>query len=174
MTTLVERRAWLRDGCPVEVPEYDPAHLPTSAPGKWEGFSLTIPKGPARAIGTVLHGRCLGCGTTERWFGLEKTKAPITGVLKQVKAAQEWMVDHTVEKHGLRGRIILAREIFGKGRTRLWIWAAQIMARGKSINGGWMTSPGSPHSGIYLLGDPSEWGEVIPSLRDRALKNDAP
>ncbi len=170
MTTLVERRAWLREGCPVEEPEYNPDHLPLSAPGKWEGFALSVNRW-LDGDGGELHGHCLGCGVSERWTGLEKTKAPITGVLKQVKAAQEWMVNHTVEKHGLRGRIILAREIFGQGRTHLWIWAAQIMSAGKSINGGWVTARGSPHSGIHLRGDPSKWADPIPALRDRVKKN---
>ncbi len=156
MTTLEERRQWMRNGCPVPSVSPETPCVPLLAPGEWkewEGFTLTV-GWALNGVNGTLYGQCLRCGAKSLWTWLEKTKAPITGVLKQVKAAQEWMVDHAVDKHGLR--TILAREVYGKGMTRLWVWAAQIMSAGKSINGGWMTAPGSPHSGVYLYGDPSK------------------
>ena len=163
MTTLAERRAWMRAGCPVPEDSEPSVPEPTPVPlNRCEMFTVAV----KQHTGQLLV-KCVGC---EFWrvFGLMSVEGdthPVVGVQVVTSSACEWMSWHAQED-GMSE--IDAREAFilweGRGlvshHSRMTEWAAWLM-RGHHIGKDWFGRPGMiahpdyPQRGIYLMTGPA-------------------
>lgn len=144
MTTLEERREWMRQGCPVEAPV--PSPLPCRE------FRLAVDRDGKR-----LAVACRGCGGTWQFPGLREGTGggDITFVTGPVNAAREWIWRHA-EAGGMDRDT--AQEVYKKReRQRVWGWAAAEM-RGKQ-EAHWGGVLGLPGNGLFLHHGAPAWLE---------------
>ncbi len=148
MTTLAERREWMRAGCPVEGPM-----AKIREPMK---FALSINPSLRRLVGS-----CQECGSRrEAWGGMEVVPQGLGGTVKGMKvatqAAQRWMIGHA-RGHGLGLKD--ARAVYLLEHGRVIAWAREMILNWESVRHGWIGLPGNPDHGFYLFEEPDRRSE---------------
>ena len=154
---LEERRAWMRSGCPVVVPEPPPVPC--------REFKLAVDREGKRLVVA-----CQGCDTAWYFPGLRRgsgsDRIDLTLVTGPVDEARQFICGHAVE--GGVDREAAEKLYKAKERERVWHWAAAEIDGDEAVFAGGVL--GLPGDGLRMYHDAPEWLEQLKEREQAALK----
>ncbi len=143
MTTLEERREWMRAGCPIA----DPLPIPTSC----REFKLAVDRWGKRLVVA-----CQGCDTAWGFPGLRQSSGgDVSLVTGPVNDARQFICGHAVE--GGVDREAAEKLYRDKNKERVWRWAAAGMQGRTDVSDGGVL--GLPGDGLVLEHGIPSWLE---------------
>lgn len=152
MTTLEERREWMRAGCPVE-PEVIRA-VQSESGSKVEGqcSSFRLLFGRLGGDEAGIYVACRGCGQMEARPGIQwnRRNSSIMGARGTVKDVFDWIIGHVAERTNL-SHVEASSVFIGVDWTRVQKWAETLMRRQDAVQlSGWVAERGSVTRGLIL------------------------
>lgn len=152
MTTLEERRDWMRAGCPVE-PEAIRVVQPefgSKVEGQCSSFRLLFERLLGNEAGIYVE--CRGCSEWETLAGIQwnSRNSSIMGARDTVNGVFDWIIGHVAGRTNLSHA--QASSVFiGVDWTRVQKWAETLMRRQDAMRlSGWVGERGSVTRGLIL------------------------